>query len=72
MAFSVSATTMQHAVLLSSGILRKVWNTAEIFLSEMNFLVKLAIHYIPEKNRVIFGSLGISFPRSIENNLYIH
>lgn len=45
----VSATVMQHALLQSSGILGKVQNTAEIFLRRMNLLVKLSIHYIPEK-----------------------
>lgn len=45
----VSATVMQHALLQSSGILGKAQNTAEIFLRRMNLLVKLSIHYIPEK-----------------------
>lgn len=45
----VAATVMQHALLQSSGILGKVQNTAEPFLRRMNLLVKLSIHYIPEK-----------------------
>lgn len=55
----VSATVMQHALLHSSEIPGKVQNTAEIFLRSMNLLVKLTIHYIPEK--LFLGLWGFPF-----------